>query len=108
MGSNCGRGGDVKNCRLRRTGADAALVGERPARYRYTNITVTNHDPGGTGYVGTWGYDSQSPVRLLVHRSTFRKNPRGGLYLPTRSSIGLEGTASPIGAPSCSMLAASC
>jgi len=51
------QGGDVVNAVVDGSGADAALIGDGAGRYRYAHVLVTNHDPNGSGYVGTWGYD---------------------------------------------------
>jgi hypothetical protein len=75
-------GGDVSDTMITRSGADAALVGDGAGRYRYRRIRVSGHDPGGTGYVGTWGYDTQAPIQLQISRSVFRGNATGGFYAP--------------------------
>jgi hypothetical protein len=76
-------GGDVIDSTIDGSGADAALVGDAAGRYRYLRLTLTRHAPGGNGYVGTWGYDSQAPIRLEIIASRFVGNSTGGLYLPS-------------------------
>ena len=76
------RGGDVIDSVIDGSGADAALVGDAARRYRYLRLSLTRHAPGGNGYVGTWGYDSQAAVRLEIIGSRFAGNASGGLYLP--------------------------
>lgn len=85
------QGGDVQGVRLLGTGADAALVGDGAGRYRYRDTVVRRHDPGGNGYVGTWGYDSQAGIRLQIEDSEFADNASGGLYVPSSASIWLVG-----------------
>lgn len=76
------RGGDVLNVVVDGSGADASLIGDGPGRYRYAHVLVTNHDPKGTGYVGTWGYDA-GPQDISVEfiNSAFTNNAAGGLFV---------------------------
>lgn len=62
------RGGDVQDCVVNGTGADASVVGGGGggARYRYLRSTVMRHNVGGRSYVGTWGYDSERDITLEV------------------------------------------
>ena len=76
------RGGDVIDSVVEGSGADAALVGDAAGRYRYLRLSLTRHAPGGNGYVGTWGYDAQDPIRLEIIGSRFAGNSSGGLYVP--------------------------
>ncbi len=76
------RGGDVIDSAIDGSGADAALVGDAAGRYRYFRLSLTRHAPGGNGYVGTWGYDAQDPIRLEIIGSRFGGNSSGGLYVP--------------------------
>lgn len=81
------RGGDVINALVDGSGADASLVGEGDGRYRYLNVLVAHHDPSGSGYVGTWAYDSQDPVELEIVNSVFLDNAVGGLYAPADATV---------------------
>lgn len=87
-------GGDVINSVVDGSGADAALVGDAGGRYRYSNVEVRRHDPSGTGYVGTWGYDTQEPIQLEIINSVFANNSSGGLYVPavTGTSVSIRST----------------
>lgn len=84
------RGGDVINSIIDGSGADAALVGEEAGRYRYLHVDVVGHSPTGNGYVGTWGYDSQSAVKLQIINSIFAENSSGGLYVPTVAGASVQ------------------
>ncbi len=83
-------GGDVIDTVVDGTGADAALVGDGPGRYRYLHVLVRRHDPGGTGYVGTWGYDRRRPVRLEIVNSIFAGNASGGFFAVSGSRISIR------------------
>ncbi len=85
-------GGDVLDTVLDGTGADAALVGDGPGRYRYAHVLVRRHDPGGSGYVGTWGYDRRLPVRLEIVNSIFAGNATGGFFAPVGSTVSIRGS----------------
>lgn len=85
-------GGDVINTVVDGTGADAALVGENAARYRYVHVLVTHHAVGDFGYVGTWGYDAGDPVRLEIVNSILSDNSAGGLFVADGSQVTLQST----------------
>lgn len=87
------RGGDVINTVVDGTGADAALVGDQPGRYRYVHVLVTHHlRPGEEGYVGTWGYDSGEPVLLEIVNSIVADNGGSGFWVPPGSTVVLRRT----------------
>ncbi|MDZ7578345.1 MAG: choice-of-anchor Q domain-containing protein [Candidatus Nanopelagicales bacterium] len=83
-------GGDVINTVVDGSGADAALVGDAAGRYRYAHVIVTRHSPGGTGYVGTWGYDGNPALRLEIVNSIFSNNASGGLYVPSTAGTSVN------------------
>ena len=85
-------GGDVVNSAVNGSGADAALVGEGPARYRYLHVLVTRHAPGEEAYVGTWGFDTGEPVELEIVNSVFADNAPGGFYVPEDSEVSIRAT----------------
>jgi hypothetical protein len=85
-------GGDVIDSVVNGSGADAALVGEAPARYRYLHVLVTRHSPGEDAYVGTWGYDERQPVELEIVNSIFADNAPGGLFVPEGSTVSIRHT----------------
>jgi hypothetical protein len=85
-------GGDVVNSVVDGSGADAALVGEGPARYRYLHVLVTRHAPGEEAYVGTWGFDTGEPVELEIVNSIFAGNAPGGFYVPEGSTVSIRTT----------------
>ncbi|MDP4014369.1 MAG: choice-of-anchor Q domain-containing protein [Candidatus Nanopelagicales bacterium] len=84
------RGGDVINTVVDGSGADAALVGDAAGRYRYAHVIVTRHDPGGSGYVGTWGYDGNPALRLEIVNSILSNNASGGLYVPSTAGTSVN------------------
>ncbi len=85
------RGGDVLDSVVDGSGADAALVGAEGGRYRYAHVLVTGHDPAGTGYVGTWAYDTpEAPVELEIVDSIFVANAAGGLFVPSGADVSLR------------------
>lgn len=86
------RGGTVTDTTVSGTGADAALVGDGAGVYRYERITVSGHDPGGNGYVGTWGYDTQDRLSLVIQDSRFFGNATGGFFAPGTAHVQLSGT----------------
>ncbi len=87
------RGGDVINTVVDGTGADAALVGDQPGRYRYLHVLVTHHlRPGEEGYVGTWGYDTGEPVLLEIVNSIVADNGGSGFWVPAGSTVVLRRT----------------
>lgn len=88
------RGGDVINTIIDGTGADASLVGEEPARYRYVHVLVTHHgEPGQSSYVATWGYDLAAPgMRIEIVNSIFSENTAGGLFVPSGAELLVEHT----------------
>ncbi len=87
------RGGDVIDSIVDGTGADAALVGDAAGRYRYLHTLVTNHDPSGSQYVGTWGYDDPSgSFQLEFINSIFANNATGGLYAPAAATFAMRHT----------------
>lgn len=67
-------GGDVINCLVYGTGADAALVFEA-GEYRVLNTLVARHNWGDSSYGMTVAYDSQGqPGRLEIINSVFYQN----------------------------------
>ncbi|KAA0233565.1 MAG: hypothetical protein EDR02_13065 [Actinobacteria bacterium] len=86
------KGGDVINTLIDGTGADAALVGAGPARYRYLHVIVAHHGVGESGYVGSWGYDAGEPVELEIVNSIFFENATGGLYVTEGSTVSIRNT----------------
>ena len=87
------RGGDVIDSVVDGSGADASLVGDAPARYRYLHVLVRRHDPGGTGYVGAWGYDDRRPgLRLEIVNSIFTENSSGGFFWPGSARVSIRHT----------------
>lgn len=87
------RGGDVINTIISGTGADASLIGDAPGRYRYLHVVIANHDPGGTGYVGTWGYDAQTAgFQLEIVNSVIANSSSGGLFVPASASVSMRRT----------------
>jgi len=88
------RGGDVINTVLDGSGADASLIGDRAGRYRYRSLTVRNHAPDGTGYVGTWGYDHPKDPGMSIEilDSLFERNSAGGLFFPAGARVSIRKT----------------
>lgn len=80
-------GGDVINSVVDGSGADASLVGDGAGRYRYLHNLVTRHDPGGTGYVGTWGYDTNAALQVEFTNTIFAGNATGGLYIDDSGQV---------------------
>jgi hypothetical protein len=85
-------GGDVIDTVVNGSGADAALVGEAPARYRYLHVLVTRHGLDQDAYVGTWGYDEREPVELEIVNSIVADNSPGGLFVPEGSTVSIRHT----------------
>jgi hypothetical protein len=85
------RGGDVIDCVVDGSGADASLVGDQVGRYRYLHLLVTRHGEGETGYLGTWAYDSPGPgLQLEIINSIFRHNATGGFFVPQETQLALR------------------
>ncbi len=85
-------GGDVINTVVDGSGADAALVGEQQARYRYLHVLVTHHGLGAEPYVGSWGYIPDSPVRLEIVNSIFHESSPGGFWVSEGSDVSIRST----------------
>jgi len=82
------QGGDVLDVVIDGSGADAALIGDGPGRYRYAHVLVTGHDPSGSGYVGTWGYDTGGSGQSVEFiNSAFTGNASGGLFVAGALSV---------------------
>ncbi len=75
-------GGDIVNCLLLGSGADAALVFGRGGRYRVLHSAIYEHHyRGPRAYVMTVGYDAgEEPIDLLVQGSLFYRHS-GGIFL---------------------------
>lgn len=87
------RGGDVIDTVVDGSGADASLVGDAAARYRYLHVLVRRHDPGGSGYVGAWGYDRRAAgLRLEIVNSIFADNATGGFFAPAGARVSIRRT----------------
>jgi hypothetical protein len=91
------RGGDVQDCIVNGTGADAALVGESGGpeveRFRYLRTTITRHNPNQEAYVGTWAYGVQEAIDVEFTGCTFQGNSiAGGLYFPNAPGTKLKFT----------------
>jgi hypothetical protein len=75
------RGGDVINALVYNTGADAAVVFDRGARYRLLNTVVAYHSRGESAYAATVAYDqSEQPGQLQVINTIFFQNS-GALWV---------------------------
>ena len=82
-------GGDVINSVVDGSGADASLVGDGAGRYRYLHDLVTRHDPDGSGYVGTWGYDTNAALSVEFTNTIFSGNAAGGLFVDSNGQVNL-------------------
>ncbi len=68
-------GGDLVNCLVYGTGADAAIVFDHGASYRITHTTVARHGHRGESYSLTMAYDHpRQPGRLEISNSIFWDN----------------------------------
>jgi hypothetical protein len=86
-------GGDVIDTVISGTGADASLIGDQPGIYRYLHVLVADHDPNGSGYVGTWGYDAQGPgFEVEIVNSIFYETSAGGLFVPAQTELSIRNT----------------
>jgi hypothetical protein len=74
------RGGDVVNSVIVDTGADAAVVFERPADYRILHSIVARHSPDVRAYTATVSYDFEGQGTLQVVNSIFYDNS-GSLWI---------------------------
>ncbi len=80
------RGGDVINCLIVNTGADAAIVFDEPGDYRILNTTVVRHSPGANAYSVTAASQSPGAGSLTVENSIFYRNS-GGIFAPPEFRI---------------------
>lgn len=85
-------GGDVINTIVDGSGADAALIGEQAARYRYLHVLVTHHGRGADPYVGAWGFIPGDPVTLEIVNSIFYENSPGGFWVSEGSDVSIRNT----------------
>lgn len=88
------RGGDVIDSVVDGSGADAALVGDGPGRYRYLHVLVRRHGrPDNPGYAGAWGYDRpHGAFRIEIVNAIFAENAGGGLFAPAGARLSVRHT----------------
>lgn len=80
-------GGDIINCLVHHTGADASIVVEKGPKVRILNSTVGFHNfNGSTSYNMTFGYDSGDHIEIEIVNSIFF-NTSGGSYINPQSNL---------------------
>lgn len=79
-------GGDMVNCMIVGSGADAAVVFDGGGKYRILNSTIVEHNyPEPSSYMLTVAYDHPNePVELTIANSIFYRHS-GGIYLSPKT-----------------------
>ncbi len=80
-------GGDVINCLVHHTGADASIVVEEGPKTRLLNTIIAYHNFGaGSSYNMTFGYDSQASMKVELINSIIL-NTAGGAYMNPKCDV---------------------
>ena len=83
-------GADVINTVVTHTGADAAVVFDRPARYRLLNSVVAYHQWRGlNSYVMTVGYGLQGQYEVEIVNTVFYRTA-GGVYVTPSAQLSVR------------------
>jgi hypothetical protein len=91
-GIRIGRGGDVVNTSIFKTGGDGAMVFEHGGAYRVIHCLVALHARDADGYAATAGVDHRDePVELSIVNSIFQQNA-GALWISKSTKLTLNGT----------------
>jgi hypothetical protein len=74
-------GGEIVNCLVHHTGADAAVAFKRKGHYRLVNSVVAYHnwEPREKSYTLTAGYDVDVPMTIEIYNTIFYKH-YGGFF----------------------------
>ena len=86
-------GGELVNCLVHGTGADAAVVLEGGGDYRIVHTVVAFHNSGSSAYAVTVGYDSPTrPGTLEIVNSIFYRNS-GAIWVSPATAASIRNSA---------------